>query len=307
MICTLTVIDFAYIHVSGYWHKTPWCTSVLPAAALSTLWPRSLPRSYLVPDLVHFPFMFPWFPCCWRIWSLAFHWGVMSCKVMVIWREHHAAMSDVPLGTATLAVTRRNSVTQVLPQCLPSGLHCEVPRKHVFWHGRHMRIWSLAFHWAVMSCKVMLIWREHHPAMSAVPLGTATSAVTDEIQWHRLCCSVCHQRFHCEVLQKYALCRQENVHLTVAFTLGGAMLQGHAGLGVVALRLQWGVWFHRTCCKDFRGWGYVCMWDANKQRIPSKLHWIWSFGWKFDIYACDVRPIVFCIFFDKSQMFLNLF
>ena len=34
----------------------------------------------------------------------------------------------------------------------------------------------------------------------------------------------------------------------------------------------------------------------NKQRFPSNLHWIWSFGWKIEIYASDVRPIVFCTF-----------
>ena len=34
----------------------------------------------------------------------------------------------------------------------------------------------------------------------------------------------------------------------------------------------------------------------NKQRFSSNLHWIWSFGWKIEIYASDVRPIVFCTF-----------
>ena len=34
----------------------------------------------------------------------------------------------------------------------------------------------------------------------------------------------------------------------------------------------------------------------NKQRFPSNLHWIWSFGWKIEICASDVRPIVFCNF-----------
>ena len=34
----------------------------------------------------------------------------------------------------------------------------------------------------------------------------------------------------------------------------------------------------------------------NKQRFPSNLHWIWSFGWKIEIYASNVRPIVFCNF-----------
>ena len=29
----------------------------------------------------------------------------------------------------------------------------------------------------------------------------------NEVQWHRRCCNVCHQRFHCEVLLKDALCR----------------------------------------------------------------------------------------------------
>ena len=46
--------------------------------------------------------------------------------------------------------------------------------------------------------------------------------------WH--CCSVCHQRFHCEVLHKYALCGKEYVHLTAAFTWGSDVLQGHADM-----------------------------------------------------------------------------
>ena len=42
-------------------------------------------------------------------------------KVMLIWREHPAAMSAVPLSTATSAVIKRNSVTQALLQRLPSA------------------------------------------------------------------------------------------------------------------------------------------------------------------------------------------
>ena len=42
--------------------------------------------------------------------------------------------------------------------------------------------------------------------------------------------AVCRQRFHCEVLHKYALCRKEYVHLTAAFTLGSDVLQGHADM-----------------------------------------------------------------------------
>ena len=49
-------------------------------------------------------------------------------------------MSAVPLGTATSAVTRRNSVTQALLQCLPSAFHCEVPRKHVFCHQAYAHL-----------------------------------------------------------------------------------------------------------------------------------------------------------------------
>ena len=56
-----------------------------------------------------------------RIWLLAFHWGVMSCKVMLFWSEHSAAMSAVPLSTVTSAVTKRSSRTQALLQCLPSA------------------------------------------------------------------------------------------------------------------------------------------------------------------------------------------
>ena len=50
---------------------------------------------------------------------------------MLIWREHHAAMSAVPLGTATRAVTRQNSVTQAFLQCLPSASPSEVLQKYM--------------------------------------------------------------------------------------------------------------------------------------------------------------------------------
>ena len=56
-----------------------------------------------------------------RIWSLAFHWEALCCKVMLIWREHSAAVSAVPLGTATSAVRKRSSGTQALLQYLPSA------------------------------------------------------------------------------------------------------------------------------------------------------------------------------------------
>ena len=55
------------------------------------------------------------------IWSLAFHWEALCCKVMLIWEEHPAAMGAVPLGTATSAVRKRSSGTQALLQCLPSA------------------------------------------------------------------------------------------------------------------------------------------------------------------------------------------
>ena len=55
---------------------------------------------------------------------------------------------------------------------------------------------------------------------------------------HRFCCSVCRQRFHWSAAK--ICCRKEYVRLTAAFALGGAVLEGHAGLGVVALRLQLG-------------------------------------------------------------------
>ena len=42
--------------------------------------------------------------------------------------------------------------------------------------------------------------------------------------------------FHCEVLRKKFLRRYENVHVTLGFTLGSAVLQSHAGLRLVALR-----------------------------------------------------------------------
>ena len=49
------------------------------------------------------------------------HWGVMSYKVKLICREHSAAMSAVPLGTAISAVIKRSSGAQALLQCLPSA------------------------------------------------------------------------------------------------------------------------------------------------------------------------------------------
>ena len=55
------------------------------------------------------------------IWSLAFHWEALCCKVVLLWREHPAAMSAVLLGTATSAVIKRSSGTQALLQCLPSA------------------------------------------------------------------------------------------------------------------------------------------------------------------------------------------
>jgi len=60
-------------------------------------------------------------------------------------------------------------------------------------------------------------------------------------QSKKLCCSDCRQRFHCEVLPGYASYGKETMHFTAAFTLGGAALQGHVEIGVMALRLQWEV------------------------------------------------------------------
>ena len=97
-------------------------------------------------------------------------------KVMLIWREHPAAMSAVPLGTATSAVIKRNSVTQALLQRLPSAFPLWSGAQMLFVE-KNMCIWPQGLHWGVISYKVMLIWREHSAAMSAVPLGTATSAV----------------------------------------------------------------------------------------------------------------------------------
>ena len=88
------------------------------------------------------------------IWPRAFTWGVMSYKVMLLWREHPAAMSAVPLSTATSAVTKRSSTTQALLQCLPSAFPLKCCQKMLF-VDRKMWIWSLAFHWERLCCKVM--------------------------------------------------------------------------------------------------------------------------------------------------------
>ena len=47
--------------------------------------------------------------------------AVMSYKVMLLWREHPAAMSAVPVSTATSVVIKRSSVRQALLQRLPSA------------------------------------------------------------------------------------------------------------------------------------------------------------------------------------------
>ena len=47
--------------------------------------------------------------------------GIRLPYTMLIWEEHPAAMSAVPLGTATSAVIKRSSGTQALLQCLPSA------------------------------------------------------------------------------------------------------------------------------------------------------------------------------------------
>ena len=109
------------------------------------------------------------------IWSLAFHWEALSCKVMLLWREHPAAMSAV--GYCDFRGDKTKFRTQALLQCLLSAFPLWSAAKKMLFVDRKMCIWSLAFRWEAQCCKVMLIWREHSAAMSAVPLGTATSEV----------------------------------------------------------------------------------------------------------------------------------
>ena len=52
---------------------------------------------------------------------------------------------------------------------------------------------------------------------------------------------VCHQRSIVKCCENMLSADRINVRLNAAFTLGSAVLQGHAGLGVVALRLHWEV------------------------------------------------------------------
>ena len=86
------------------------------------------------------------------IWSLAFHWEALCCKVMLIWREHSAAMSAVPLGTATSAVIKWSSGFAAVFAISVSIVKC---CQKMLFVDRKMSIWSLAFHWEALCCKVM--------------------------------------------------------------------------------------------------------------------------------------------------------
>ena len=166
---------------------------------------------------------------------------------MLLWREHPAGMSAVPLGTAISAVIKRSSgdtgfaaVFAVSVSIVKENVHliASVPLGSVVLQGRAA---MKGTSWcnecgAIGYCYFSSDETKFRDTGFAAAFAVSVSMVK--------CCQnmLFVDRKMCvwsQVFQWEALC-----------------LQGHAGLGVVALRFALGSKIHRTCCKGFRGWGY---------------------------------------------------
>ena len=156
--------------------------------------------------------------------------AVMSYKVMLPWREHPAAMSAVPLSTATSEMIKRSSVRQALLQRLPSAFPLKCCT-HMLSVDKNMCIWPLAF---TLGSDVL----QGHAAMN----GTS-------------CCNECGAIEYCyfrgdktkfsdtgiaatfaisvSIVKrcKHLLSVEKNMCIwPLAFTVGSDVLQGHAAM-----------------------------------------------------------------------------